>query len=81
MVSPQNHNKQGRCTTMDYSHHTPESRKNKHLSDYERGQVKLLVDEGYSPYYIAKKLKRATNTIRNEIKRGTVPQIKTNASL
>lgn len=74
MVSPQNFILKDRCTTMDYPHHTPESRKNKHLNDFERGQLKLLIDENRSPYYIAKKLKRSSNTIRNELKRGTVAQ-------
>lgn len=60
---------------MDYPHHTPESRKNKHLNDIERGQIKLLIDENRTPYYIAKKLKRSANTIRNELQRGTVAQI------
>ena len=61
---------------MDYSHHTPESQKNKHLNDYERGQISLLTDEGRTPYYIGKRLGRSSNTIRNELKRGTVPQIR-----
>lgn len=61
---------------MDYSNDTPLSRKNKHLSAYERGQIALLHTEGLSPYAIGKRLKRASNTIRNELKRGTVPQIK-----
>ena len=61
---------------MDYTHLTPESRKNKHLSDYERGQISLLTDEGRTPYYIGKRLGRSFNTIRNELERGTVPQIR-----
>lgn len=61
---------------MDYLNDTPFSRKNKHLSAYERGQIKLLHDEGLTPYAIGKRLNRASNTIRNELKRGTVPQIK-----
>jgi IS30 family transposase len=61
---------------MEYPHHTPSLRKNKHLNQYERGQIKLLSDEGATPYAIGKRLGRSSNTIRNELKRGTVSQIK-----
>lgn len=61
---------------MDYLNDTPLSRKNKHLSSFERGQIQLLNSEGLSPYTIGKRLGRASNTIRNELKRGTVAQIK-----
>lgn len=63
---------------MDYLNDTPISRKNKHLNAYERGQIALLYSEGISAYAIAKRLNRASNTIRNELKRGTVSQIKAN---
>lgn len=61
---------------MDTINDTPKSRKNKHLNEYERGQIQMLVKEGLSPYAIAKKLGRVANTIRNELNRGTVQQIK-----
>ncbi|OWZ82701.1 helix-turn-helix domain-containing protein, partial [Natranaerobius trueperi] len=61
---------------MDYLNNIPTSRKNKHLNDFERGQIELLHKQGYSPYAIGKILNRAPNTIRNELKRGTVTQIK-----
>ncbi|QRN85482.1 IS30 family transposase [Clostridia bacterium] len=61
---------------MEYPHNTPSTRKNKHLSSYERGQIKLLSDQGQTPYAIGKILGRASNTIRNELERGTVCQIK-----
>jgi len=63
---------------MDYSNDTPISRKNKHLDAYERGQIALLNAEGLSPYAIGKRLGRVPNTITNELKRGTVKQIKGN---
>ncbi|MGF7186573.1 IS30 family transposase [Desulfitispora alkaliphila] len=63
---------------MDYNNDTPSTRKNKHLNAYERGQIQLLNSEGLTPYAIGKRLGRAPNTIRNELKRGTVPQIKGN---
>lgn len=61
---------------MNYNNDTPSSGKYKHLSPYERGQIQLLNSEGHSPYAIGKRLSRASNTIRNELKRGTVSQIK-----
>ncbi|MGF0096526.1 IS30 family transposase [Peptoniphilus sp. SGI.035] len=61
---------------MEYNNNTTNSRKNKHLSDFERGQIELLHNKGYSAYRIAKELGRASNTIRYELKRGTVFQIK-----
>lgn len=66
---------------MNYINDTPNNRKNKHLDSFERGQIQLLHLEGYTPYAIAKKLGRASNTIRNELKRGTVPQIKGNKTV
>lgn len=66
---------------MDYLNDTPLSRKNKHLNAYERGQIQLLHIEGLSPYAIGKRLGRASNTIRNELGRGTVPQIKANKTV
>lgn len=61
---------------MEYNNTTTNSRKNKHLSDFERGQIELLHNKGYSAYRIAKELGRASNTIRNELNIGTVSQIK-----
>lgn len=61
---------------MDNINNTPISRKNKHLNEFERGQIAALYNEGFSAYAIGKRLKRASNTIRNELKRGTVIQIK-----
>lgn len=61
---------------MDTINDTPASRKNKHLSVYERGEISSLLKEGYSTYAIAKKLGRAYNTISGELDRGTVTQIK-----
>lgn len=63
---------------MEYNNTTTNSRKNKHLNDFERGQIQLLHNKGYSEYKIAKELNRASNTITNELKRGTAPQIKNN---
>lgn len=61
---------------MNYSNDTPITRKNKHLNAYERGQIQLLTADGLTPYAIGKRLGRASNTIRNELARGTVTQIK-----
>lgn len=59
---------------MDTVNHTPKTRKNKHLSQIERGQIKAYLDEGYTRYAIAKALGRSFNTIKYEIIRGTVTQ-------
>ena len=61
---------------MDYPKDTINSRKHKHLSLGERITIQIRLKDGRSPYSIAKELGRASNTIRNEIRRGTVPQIK-----
>lgn len=61
---------------MDTHNDTSVSRKNKHLNEFERGQIAALYREGLSKYKIAKRLGRALNTISNELKRGTVEQVK-----
>lgn len=61
---------------MDTIQYCPQSRKNKHLNPYERGQIVLLANEGLSPYTIAKRINRSPNTIRAELLRGSVSQIK-----
>jgi IS30 family transposase len=61
---------------MDYTQFTPNPRKNKHLSFKERIRIELLAGEGKTAYAIAKLLNRPINTITNELKRGTVDQIK-----
>lgn len=53
-----------------------EDRKGKHLNETERGQIAVLDAQGYSPYMIGKMLGRASNTIRNELRRGTTTIIK-----
>jgi len=66
---------------MDNINNTIIQRKNKHLNAFERGQIQFLNAEGLTPYAIGKKLERASNTIRNELKRGTVPQKKANKTI
>jgi IS30 family transposase len=66
----------GKGHTMDCLNHTPKSRKHKHLNEYERGVIEYLSNSGLTPYAIAKELGRLPNTIRNELQRGTVMQIK-----
>jgi IS30 family transposase len=61
---------------MDHSQFTPNPRKNKHLSFKERVKIELLADEGKTAYAIAKLLNQPINTITNELRRGTVDQIK-----
>ena len=61
---------------MDHSQCTPNPQKYKHLTLTERVKIELLSNEGKTPYAIAKLLDRPINTILNELKRGTVDQIK-----
>jgi len=63
---------------MDYPNDNTELRKNKHLNYKERIKIELRLKDGFSPYAIAKELKRSRNTVLNEIKRGTTSQIKQN---
>ena len=35
---------------MEYNNTTANSRKNKHLNDFERGQIQLLHNKGYSEH-------------------------------
>lgn len=60
---------------MDYLNNTTNSRKHKHLNFEERMLIQIRLKDGHSPYQISKELGRASNTIRNEIARGTVTQI------
>ncbi len=48
----------------------------KHLSSFERGRIAEMYEGGSSYYAIGKKLGRSASTIRAEIQRGTVKQIK-----
>lgn len=47
------------------------SKKGSHLTKEERRIIAVLHEEGRSPYEIGKLTGRASNTIRNELKRGT----------
>jgi len=58
--------------------HTTPARTFKHLTEFERGSIYSLLEEGYTPSTIAKKLKRHRSTICREIKRGSTTQKKTN---
>lgn len=51
------------------------SNKGKHLTLEERKSIAALDAQGRSPYAIGKIMKRSSNTIRNELRRGTVTQI------
>ncbi len=58
---------------MDCPNDTTEHMKNKHLGYDERVKIELRLKDGWSAYRIAKyELHCAGNTVRNEIKRGTV---------
>ena len=57
---------------MDNSYHTTEHKKYQHITSEERHEIEVRLKDGWSTYKIAKHLCRPYNTIKNEIKRGTV---------
>nr|WP_235888820.1 helix-turn-helix domain-containing protein [Ruoffia tabacinasalis] len=61
---------------MTHTNFSTPSNKGKHLSYEERCQISILLQEDYSNRKIAKTLGRAPQTINNEIKRGTIRQIR-----
>src|SRR5699024_12387599 len=61
---------------MTQTKNTIDSRKRKHLSYAERSQIAILKKEGYSNRQVAIALDRAPQTIHNEIRRGTVTQLR-----
>lgn len=66
------HNSQGE-DPMDHLHSTTtEHRKGKHLSYEERVVIQTRLKDGWTPNRIAREIGCASNTVRNEIKRGTV---------
>lgn len=61
---------------MDTENNIINTKKNKHLNIQERTFIEIRLKDGWSAYKIAKALNRAINTVLNEIKRGSVKQIK-----
>lgn len=53
-----------------------DSRKGKHLSYQERCQIQIFKKVAYSHRAIAKLLGSAPQTIHNEVRRGTITQLK-----
>ena len=49
-----------------------EHRKGQHLTEEERRDIEVHLKDGWSKYKIARHLNRPYNTIKNEIRRGTV---------
>ena len=66
-----NHHPQGE-DPIDQVHSTTEHRKGKHLSFEERVVIQTRLKDGWTPNRIAGELGCVPNTVRNEIKRGTV---------
>lgn len=66
-----NYHSQGEAP-MDQVHSTTEHRKGKHLSYEERVVIQTRLKDGWNPNRIAREIGCALNTVRNEIKRGTV---------
>lgn len=65
-----------RIITMDYNKNTTNSKKNKHLNFQERCFIEIRLKDKWSAYKISKAINRPINTVLNEIRRGTVSQIK-----
>lgn len=61
---------------MDTKENITNTKKNKHLSLQERCFIEIRLKEGWSDYKISKSINRTINTVLNEIKRGSVKQIK-----
>lgn len=61
---------------MNTKENITNTKKNKHLTLQERCFIEIRLKEGWSPYKIAKTINRTINTVLNEIKRGSVKQIK-----
>ena len=57
---------------MDITNYTTEHRKGQHLLSEERHEIEVRLKDGWSIYRIVKHLGRPYNTVKNEIKRGTV---------
>ena len=57
---------------MDETYYTTEHRRSQHLLSEERHEIEVFLKLGWSIYRIAKEMGRPYNTIKNEIKRGTV---------
>lgn len=67
---------------MDHLHYTAnEHRKGQHLTFECRILIQTRLKDGWSPNRIAKEIGCAPNTVRNEIKRGTVSLYKNTLSL
>ena len=61
---------------MNQLNFNTEKRNFKHLSEYERGEIYVMVELGHSISSIARHLNRSRTTIYNELKRGRVEQIR-----
>jgi len=57
---------------MDQEEYNTRHKKWKHLNKDERVMIQLRLQDGWSAYRIAKEIPCSPNTVRNEIRRGTV---------
>lgn len=57
---------------MDQQHSITSSRKGKHLTFEERVVIQTRLEDGWKPPKIAREIGCSPNTVRNEIRRGTV---------
>ena len=61
---------------MSKEHSTTNIRNFKHLTAFQRGQIQALLKEGLPKMRIAQKVGIARSTLYEELKRGTVEQMK-----
>ena len=61
---------------MSKEHSTTNIRNFKHLTAFQRGQIQALLKEGLPKTRIAQKVGIARSTLYEELKRGTVEQMK-----
>lgn len=59
----------------NYGGNMEKVKKGSHLTIEERRQIAMLLDDGFTPYKIARMLGRALNTVLNELRRGTTKVI------
>ena len=65
---------------MSDTHSTTKKRTFKHLDEFQRGQIQALLDEKLPKTQIAKRLGIARSTLYEELKRGTVDQMRSDLS-
>lgn len=61
---------------MSQQHSNTKKRSFQHLTPYQRGQIQALIEQRISKVHIAKQVGIARSTLYEELKRGTVDQMR-----